>query len=716
MQYHRSVPRLLSTAVFVLAEAAALAAPPPDFSFLQISDIHFSPIPHGSNFEDSRSVDTLAWVSGEARTPQKLEPLGITAPPPSFIIATGDVTEFGVIDRTFNRFEAAFKNLEIPLYVVPGNHDNTWTSILGVMRRKYGGDHYSFDKFGCHFVGIDTASPQEPVPSLEQRTLTWLADDLRKVGPTRPVFIFCHHPLSTTEYAEPYEQIRFLQTIRGYNVVLLLMGHGHGVRAERWGGLDSVMGGSTFGPNTGYSIISCVDGVLRVVYRFRETTKPMQTVLEKPLMAKARPDLEITTPADGLQVDGSGVTVKAKVRGARPQKLTASPDNTKDKTVAMEPGAGDYTCVVTTDGLLPGAHYVKVTAEFPKTTLDRAVRFDYAPSGSPEAARLTLNSGMKAGPVVAGRELLVGTTAGELLAIPLDRMDAGRVRTIQKTGGEILSPPAFAEGVVYAASGDAHVYATRLDGRLVWKADLKAPVYGTPAIGDEAVYAGDIEGIVHAVDRRTGRVLWSKRTAAFTIEQPLLLHEGVLYFGAWDGYVYALNASDGSVKWKSAGPQGQAAKKAPNRYYAPADCSPIVVGDRLFITDRAYFLAAYTLDGQYIEQISDKIAGIAASADGRSFYARGSERGLTRYGADGKKIWSSPLALGRFPIPPTEAGDRVYVCSNQGVLSAVDAGSGKTLWQYQVTPELHVMSQVGVDGAGSAYVTGMDGSVTRVRK
>ena len=189
---------------------------------------------------------------------------------------------------------------------------------------------------------------------------------------------------------------------------------------------------------------------------------------------------------------------------------------------------------------------------------------------------------------------------------------------------------------------------------------------------------------------------------------------GVLYFGAWDGLVYAVSAADGQIKWKTRCPAGQDSSKLANRYYAAADASPVIIGDRLIVADRAYHLGSYTLDGQYAGGIATGVASIGLSEDGQTIYARGLESGLTKYDGKGVKIWNNPLPLGRFPVPPLEHGGKVYVCSNTGTLSAVDAAGGKTLWQYQATPQLHVMAPVGLDAAGRPCVAGMDGTVTCV--
>ena len=105
----------------------------PDFCFIQTSDIHINPRPAGvAPQAGGRSVDAVAWLCKEAAKPQKQEPYGITTPVPAFVFATGDITEYGVIGETWSDFLGCFSSLECPLYVIPGNHDNTWTAMYQI--------------------------------------------------------------------------------------------------------------------------------------------------------------------------------------------------------------------------------------------------------------------------------------------------------------------------------------------------------------------------------------------------------------------------------------------------------------------------------------------------------------------------------------------------------------------------------------------------------
>lgn len=724
---------LVLVAVFV---PVALAAQPAvsDFCFLQISDSHIGPLPRTmkapSGMEGARSTDTIKWLCAEARQPQKLEAAGPTTPPPAFLIVTGDATEFGVIDKTWDYWDRLFKPLGLPVYVVPGNHDNTWTTIVPILRKQYGGDHYSFDKFGCHFAGIDSAAIQEPLPCLEARTLTWLREDLKNVPKDRPVFIFQHHPLNTTEFSTPFEQLRFLEVVRDYNVVLLLMGHGHGANTSRWNTVDSVMGGSTFGPNAGYSIISVIDGVLRVVYRFQDPNKPMRKLIEKPIVRPELPSVELVRPHEGSIASGSAVPVIVKIEDApKNVKITADIDGLKDNQSVLQARNRAFSAMVPTRGLLPGSHFLRVKAEGMPGESERAVQFFFEPPETkvyPPIAELS--AGMKAGPLAVDGGCIVATTGGQVASVSAGRESlarpaaAGRspagqnIRTLVNTGLEIIHAPALVDETLYISSAEAGVFSVGLDGKLNWKCPVGAAVYGTPAVMGNAVYVGDMEGFVHSIDRATGKLNWSKPHAIYSIEMPLVAHDGTLYFGAWDGFVYAVSAADGSLVWKQPGPAGKTGNRSlGSRYYAPADCAPVIVGNRLFIADRSYRLGGYTLDGKYTGQIAEGVAAIGLTEDGKGFYARGLSKGITRYDGEGKQVWSQPVPMGRFPCPPVETGGRVYACSNKGVLTALSAANGEVLWEYQAAPQLHIMAPAAADGDGNVYVVGMDGTVTRVR-
>ncbi len=725
---------VLVLAAFVLAVMggpASVAAETPiaDFSFLQFSDVHVSPVPaEGDATGAVRGQGTIDWLCTQSGKPQALPCFDLTAPPPAFALATGDLTEYGVMGRTWPAFEHAFAKLSCPLYVLPGNHDNTWVAMYPQMRRLHGGENYAFDHGGCHFVCLSSASPQEPVPTLDGKTRAWLDADLAKVAPGTPVFVALHHPPDSGEFAQPAEFDTLVDRLRDHNVALILYGHGHSVVHKSFGGMDGIMGGSTFGKRAGYALADIRDGRLRVAYCYDPEASAKKgkggqpevvPLVDKPL-AVARPErlCRIVEPEKGASVAGDTLSVALTLGsgvGADGVELRIDGEAVEVKRVeGSSPARLRVEAPIA--GLTPGAHLLTAEVAAGGVSDLRTCTFHVERPEVEVLWRRAFPAAFKAGPVMAGRRLVLAGNDGMVTAVD---PRTGETAWQFATGAEILGTPAYAGQTLVVGSGDGKVYGLSHTGQKRWAQAVGAPVYGGVLIQDGVAYVGDNGGRLHALAISDGSPRWTFSQADFSIEsQPTAWRDAVV-FGAWDGYLYAVNKADGSLKWKTPGPKSSEGKAA--RYYAPADCGPIVVDRALWVCDRGYELGAYDHAGQMQSKQAAKAAGIAPTADGRSFFVRTTDDRVLRVDGSGKTIWARSAPAGRFPIPPTEHDGRLYVCSNAGLLSVVDAQTGKSLGRYQVTPGLYVMAPVAVgagddaDGAPVCYVAGMDGTVSAVR-
>jgi len=100
-----------------------------------------------------------------------------------------------------------------------------------------------------------------------------------------------------------------------------------------------------------------------------------------------------------------------------------------------------------------------------------------------------------------------------------------------------------------------HVYALRAsDGALVWDRALERGdtpprnEAAIPIVVDGVVYDGSAVGTyMHALDAKTGRVLWTRQTKGEVKGAPVLV-DRTLYFGDLHGYLWALDAKSGAVR------------------------------------------------------------------------------------------------------------------------------------------------------------------------
>jgi len=263
-------------------------------------------------------------------------------------------------------------------------------------------------------------------------------------------------------------------------------------------------------------------------------------------------------------------------------------------------------------------------------------------------------------PAVEGDLLFFTTRRGVLYAVyqhqhQLEGKEAWRFTSGAKSmryyeGGwdYFVSSPVVAGELVIFGSGDNHIYALhRETGSPVWKYDTGAAVRSTPALDNKTgtVFCGTLAGELYALDIKSGKVKWKFKTSGnkyFPRGELLfepLVYKNTVYVGSRDACFYAVNAGDGTLRWKVGDPGGA--------WYTTA----AAVGDTVF---------AASSDGHYVQALD---------------YAAGKEKWKFH---TGDLIFSTPLVHEGI----------LYVGSHDGYVYAVDAGTGKLEWRYRVDDDV----------------------------
>ncbi|CDR06075.1 PQQ-binding-like beta-propeller repeat protein [Streptomyces iranensis] len=94
-------------------------------------------------------------------------------------------------------------------------------------------------------------------------------------------------------------------------------------------------------------------------------------------------------------------------------------------------------------------------------------------------------------------------------------------------------------------------------GKERWRVATKGRVSATPAVHGPVVYATDSRATTFAVDVRSGSARWRRRSAAplessWTRGETAVSHSGATVFQVTDAEIEALDAADGSLRWRSA--------------------------------------------------------------------------------------------------------------------------------------------------------------------
>ncbi len=123
------------------------------------------------------------------------------------------------------------------------------------------------------------------------------------------------------------------------------------------------------------------------------------------------------------------------------------------------------------------------------------------------------------------------------------------------TGGPVRSSPAVTADTVYVGSGDGMLYAIdRRSGEARWRFAAQGPVNGSPAVAGGVVYAGGGDGMIYALDATTGARRWQFATGGRAHSSPAVAG-GVVYAGSMDadGHLYAIDRRSGELVWKFKG-------------------------------------------------------------------------------------------------------------------------------------------------------------------
>jgi len=154
----------------------------------QITDAHVGPA--GRLFYDR--VDTGAALSAAVAALNALEPR------PDIVLFTGDLGDEGTPEE-YAHIAARLAPLEIPLAVVPGNHDRRAALRAAFAANPWlpAGDgplHQAIEDFPVRLIGLDTLDEAESgAGRIDAAGCDWLEARLAE-APERPTVVFMHHP------------------------------------------------------------------------------------------------------------------------------------------------------------------------------------------------------------------------------------------------------------------------------------------------------------------------------------------------------------------------------------------------------------------------------------------------------------------------------------------------------------------------------------------
>jgi len=208
--------------------------------------------------------------------------------------------------------------------------------------------------------------------------------------------------------------------------------------------------------------------------------------------------------------------------------------------------------------------------------------------------------------------------------------------------------------------------------QLLWQLESSGgrEFFSSPAMVGGVLYMGCNDGYLRAVDASSGAVRWSFATSCGICGEPAV-DSSMVFIGGQDGYVYALDRSSGSKQWSSG-----------LGYHV--FCDVAVMCDTLVLAGNSMGRIC-ALDRSTGSPVWDAyIGGIVlgpAVVDTLAVFT--SESGITAVvDAHGGVKWSRDNSTQA--SPPSADSTSVYVAFSGGMVRRFDLGTGDLLWETDV--------------------------------
>lgn len=210
----------------------------------QISDTHIVP--------KDQEWKSLPKTQVANRLKLVVENLNRLNPKPDVVLLTGDAIDDAGLEG-YEHLKEILQPLTMPLYIIPGNHDNREDMRKSFSYESYmprsGFIQYVIEEYPVRLIALDTVIPGEGYGTLCSERIQWLSKTLHQ-NTEKPTLLFMHHPhikigqklLDSVRCHTPDDFERLIQSFS--NIIGIISGHYHKSCATIFGGTLCFVGPS----------------------------------------------------------------------------------------------------------------------------------------------------------------------------------------------------------------------------------------------------------------------------------------------------------------------------------------------------------------------------------------------------------------------------------------------------------------------------------------
>ena len=492
--------------VLLMGVSFLAAAQVNPFRFAFITDLHIGS-PNGSAEEDLR------------RTVRDIVSMDDIA----FVLVTGDITELGT-DQEILLAKSILDSLDIPWYIIPGNHDTGWSESGGVsFIRVFGGDKFSFTYNGVRFLGC-ASGPYVRMSDghVPRDAVNWLDNQLNGISDEQPLIMVNHYPLDNS--LDNWYEVT--DRIRKKNTWLAICGHGHSNKKMDFEGTPGVMGRSNLRAKAeigGYNIVSVTaDSVFFAERRPGKRTLPVWNSLPTTRAPRNGLVQGATYPRPSYLINDSFPNVKQEWVYA------------DEANIISTPAEGEGVVVV-------GNQSGKLNA--------------FSLKEHKKLWSVSTGGAIYSSPAIRDGKVVVGSGDGKVYCL---QVKSGRSLWKWQANASVLGSPVLSGDTVFIGTSDHRIVALKFSsGKLIWQYEgLEGPVVSTPLLYQEKLIVGAWDRHLYALNRTNGNLVWKWNNGTMVRNfSPAscipVASDGVVYIMAPDRFTTAIDAQTGQTLWRT---------------------------------------------------------------------------------------------------------------------------------------------------------------------
>ncbi|HLP74418.1 MAG TPA: PQQ-binding-like beta-propeller repeat protein [Bacteroidales bacterium] len=270
------------------------------------------------------------------------------------------------------------------------------------------------------------------------------------------------------------------------------------------------------------------------------------------------------------------------------------------------------------------------------------------------------------------------------------------------TGAPTRSSPVVSDGTVFFGNDKGTLIAVTSDGKIKWKYECGSMLEAAPLIFGNKVIVGTNEGVLNAVDKVSGKLIWSYKTdnqISGSANVWVSGNQAGIVVGSYDYYIHCIDVRTGKLMWKV----------ETNNY---VNGTPAILNNSIvFGGCDGIIRIVDPLTGREKDTIDIGVYIASSPALSGNFAYFGDYDG-TKYcvnTATGKKVWTVAGGSGAILGIPAVGNNMMVIGTEDKYLYCHNSATGKLAWKFRTNGRI-ISSPV--ISKNKVLFTGTDGFAT----